>query len=150
MYDLPQDSIWGDPANHTSTIGMISMIGMRPLGPSQARHLKCIKAVIYPISGGGWPAPPRSETPSNISAMSIEPEQHNRNLMWTKSEKARLILIFCTNTNYEHMTNRSFRFEKCLARGVRKVTAGFTGLWQPSSPKGGHRTEHPLLLPKVH
>ena len=27
---------------------------------------------------------------------------------------------------------RSFRSEECSARGVRKVTTGITGLWQPS------------------
>ena len=53
--------------------------------------------------------------------------------MWTKREKACLILIFSTNTNCENM---AFFDPLCLrkysARGVRKVTAGITGLWQPS------------------
>ena len=44
--------------------------------------------------------------------------------MWTKRGKARLILIFSTNTNCENMAYRSFRSEKCSARGVRKVTTG--------------------------
>ena len=56
----------------------------------------------------------------------------NRNFMWTKRGKVRLILIFSTNTNCEDMAYRSFRSEKCSARGVRKVTTGITGLWQPS------------------
>ena len=56
----------------------------------------------------------------------------NRNLMWTKRGKAGLILIFSTNTNCENMAYRSFRFAKIAARGVRKVTTGITGLWQPS------------------
>ena len=30
------------------------------------------------------------------------------------------------------MAYRSLRSEKCSARGVRKVTTGITGLWQPS------------------
>ena len=51
--------------------------------------------------------------------------------MWTKRGKARLILISSTNTNCENMAYRSFRSEKCSARGVRKVTTGITGLWQP-------------------
>ena len=51
--------------------------------------------------------------------------------MWTKRGKARLILIFNTNTNCENMAYRSVRSEKCSARGVRKVTTGITGLWQP-------------------
>ena len=50
--------------------------------------------------------------------------------MWTKRGKARLILISSTNTNCENMAYRSFRSEKCSARGVRKVTTGITGLWQ--------------------
>ena len=48
--------------------------------------------------------------------------------MWTKSGTARLILIVSTNTNCESMAYRSLRSEKCLARGVRKVTTGITGL----------------------
>ena len=52
--------------------------------------------------------------------------------MWTKRGKACLILIFSTNTNCENMAYRSFRSEKYSARGVRKVTTGITGLWQPS------------------
>jgi hypothetical protein len=43
-----------------------------------------------------------------------------------------LILIFSTNTNLEIMAYRSFRVAKIAARGVRKVTTGITGLWQPS------------------
>ena len=43
--------------------------------------------------------------------------------MWTKRGKARLNLIVSTNTNCENMAYRSFRSEKCSARGVRKVTA---------------------------
>ena len=43
-----------------------------------------------------------------------------------------LILSPSTNTNCENMAYRSFRSEKCSARGVRKVTTGITGLWQPS------------------
>jgi hypothetical protein len=50
----------------------------------------------------------------------------------TKRGKARLILIFSTNTNCESMAYRSFRSEKFSARGARKVTTGITGLWQPS------------------
>ena len=56
----------------------------------------------------------------------------NRNLMWTKRGKARLILIFSTNTNCENMAYRSFRSEEYSARGVRKVSTGRTGMWQPS------------------
>ena len=56
----------------------------------------------------------------------------NRNLMWTKRGKAWLVLIFSTNTNCESMAYRSSRSEEYSARGVRKVTTGITGLWQPS------------------
>eukprot|EP00415_Alexandrium_ostenfeldii_P003263 UN3263 len=52
--------------------------------------------------------------------------------MWTKRGKACLIFIFSMNTNCENMAYRSFRSEECSARGVRKVTTGITGLWQPS------------------
>ena len=48
--------------------------------------------------------------------------------MWTKRGKACLILIFSANTNCENMAYRSFRSEKCSARGVRKVTTGITSL----------------------
>jgi hypothetical protein len=41
-------------------------------------------------------------------------------------------LIFSTNTNCESMAYRSFSLSGCEARGVRKVTTGITGLWQPS------------------
>ncbi|CAN7089093.1 unnamed protein product [Brassica rapa subsp. narinosa] len=56
----------------------------------------------------------------------------NRNLVWNKRVKARLILIFTTNTNRESVAYRSFRPSEFKARGVRKVTTGITGLWQPS------------------
>ena len=56
----------------------------------------------------------------------------NRNLMWTERGKARLILIFSTNTNRESVAYRSFSLWEFQARGVRKVTTGITGLWQPS------------------
>jgi hypothetical protein len=43
-----------------------------------------------------------------------------------------LILIFSMNTNCESMAYRSFSSFEFEARGVRKVTTGITGLWQPS------------------
>ena len=43
-----------------------------------------------------------------------------------------LILIFSMNTNCESMAYRSFNFSIHEIRGVRKVTTGITGLWQPS------------------
>ena len=46
--------------------------------------------------------------------------------------KADLILIFSTNTNQEIVAYRSFQFLEFEVRGVRKVTTGITGLWQPS------------------
>ena len=54
--------------------------------------------------------------------------------MWTKRGKARLILISSTNTNCENMAYRSFRSEKCSARGVRKVTTGIISgyVWRPT------------------
>ena len=47
-------------------------------------------------------------------------------------EQPHLILIFSTNTNCESMAYRSFSLSGFEARGVRKVTTGITGLWQPS------------------
>jgi hypothetical protein len=43
-----------------------------------------------------------------------------------------LMLISSTNTHYENMAYRSFPNPKIGGRGVRKVTTGITGLWQPS------------------
>ncbi|KAK3177559.1 hypothetical protein Dsin_032980 [Dipteronia sinensis] len=50
----------------------------------------------------------------------------------TKKGKSSLILIFSTNTNRESVAYRSFRPSEFEARGVRKVTTGITGLWQPA------------------
>jgi hypothetical protein len=58
--------------------------------------------------------------------------KENRNLLLTKRGKAYLILIFSMNTNCESMAYRSFNFSIHEIRGVRKVTTGITGLWQPS------------------
>ena len=44
----------------------------------------------------------------------------NRNLMWSKTGKACLILIFSANTNCESMAYRSFRSEEYSAGVVRK------------------------------
>ncbi|KAF1855323.1 hypothetical protein Lal_00048019 [Lupinus albus] len=52
----------------------------------------------------------------------------NRNLVWNKRVKARLILISSTNTNRESVAYRSFSPSEFEARGVRKVTTGITGL----------------------
>ncbi|KAF1856496.1 hypothetical protein Lal_00043504 [Lupinus albus] len=40
--------------------------------------------------------------------------------------------IVSTNTNRESVAYRSFSPSEFEARGVRKVTTGITGLWQPS------------------
>ena len=52
--------------------------------------------------------------------------------MRTKGGNAGLIMIFSANVNCENIAHRSFRSETGSARGVRKVTTGITGLWQPS------------------
>ena len=52
--------------------------------------------------------------------------------MWNKRVKAHLILISSTNTNRESMAYQSFRPLEFEARGVKKVTTGINGLWQPS------------------
>ncbi|CAN0928638.1 hypothetical protein LINGRAHAP2_LOCUS36614 [Linum grandiflorum] len=46
--------------------------------------------------------------------------------------KSSFDLISSTNTNRESVAYRSFRPSEFEARGVRKVTTGITGLWQPS------------------
>ena len=52
--------------------------------------------------------------------------------MRTKGGNAGLIVIFSVSANCENIAHRSFRLEMGSARGVRKVTTGITGLWQPS------------------
>ena len=52
--------------------------------------------------------------------------------MMTNGGDASLILIFSMNTSREIMAHRSLGLAICSARGVRKVTTGITGLWQPS------------------
>ena len=56
----------------------------------------------------------------------------SRNLMWSKRRKMCLILSFSTHTNCGSRAYRSFRSEEYSGRGVRKVTTGLTGLWQPT------------------
>ncbi|KAK8942486.1 hypothetical protein KSP39_PZI008717 [Platanthera zijinensis] len=54
---------------------------------------------------------------------------------WDKSyvdPHHRLVALRNTNTNRESVAYRSFRSSEFEARGVRKVTTGITGLWQPS------------------
>ena len=46
--------------------------------------------------------------------------------------KSLLDFDFAKSSNCESMAYRSFRPGKFPARGVRKVTTGITGLWQPS------------------
>ena len=67
-----------------------------------------------------------------ITQVSYGELNKNRNLMLTKRGKACLIAIFSMSTNCKSMAYRSFRSDGCSARGVRKVTTGITGLWQPS------------------
>ncbi|KAG4969156.1 hypothetical protein JHK84_057305 [Glycine max] len=77
-----------------------------------------------------------SELCSECQSEEIQPSadelNENRNLVWNKRVKARLILISSTNTNRESVAYRSFSPSEFEARGVRKVTTGITGLWQPS------------------
>ena len=57
--------------------------------------------------------------------------------MWTERGKARLILIFSTNTNREIVAYRSFQFLEFEVRGVRKVTTGEHTLLSPWHGKIG-------------
>lgn len=52
--------------------------------------------------------------------------------MWNKRVKAFSNLISNTNTDLESGAYLSFKLSKSEARGVKKVTTGITGLWQPS------------------
>ena len=52
--------------------------------------------------------------------------------MWNIRVNAYLIRLFSTSTNRETVALRSFCLSEFDARGVRKVTTGITGLWQPS------------------
>ncbi|CAL8988896.1 unnamed protein product [Prunus brigantina] len=72
----------------------------------------------------------------------------NRNLVWNKRVKARLILISSTNTNTnrESVAYRSFRPSEFEARGVRKVTTGITGLWQPSVHSDFYPTDDSVAI----
>ncbi|CAL8988893.1 unnamed protein product [Prunus brigantina] len=70
----------------------------------------------------------------------------NRNLVWNKRVKARLILISSTNTNRESVAYRSFRPSEFEARGVRKVTTGITGLWQPSVHSDFYPTDDSVAI----
>ncbi|CAN6967505.1 unnamed protein product, partial [Brassica rapa subsp. trilocularis] len=51
----------------------------------------------------------------------------NRNLVWNKRVKARLILIFSTNTNHESVAYRSFRPSEFEARGTCRWQSPFGG-----------------------
>ncbi|KAG4958342.1 hypothetical protein JHK87_034975 [Glycine soja] len=77
-----------------------------------------------------------SELCSECQSEEIQPSadelNENKNLMWNKRVKARLILISSTNTNRESVAYRSFSPSEFEARGVRKVTTWINGLWQPS------------------
>ena len=52
--------------------------------------------------------------------------------MRTKGGNAGLVVIFSADVDRENIAHRSSMFEICSTRGVRKVTTGITGLWQPS------------------
>ena len=70
--------------------------------------------------------------------------------MWTKRGKACLILIFSANTNCENMAYRSFRSEKCSARGVRKVTTGMTRKRRVMQAREVPRASQPCLFHLVY
>jgi len=52
--------------------------------------------------------------------------------MLIKREKVCLISAFSKSNNCVSMAYRSFTSMKDIGRGVRKITIGITGLWQPS------------------
>ena len=58
----------------------------------------------------------------------------NRHLMWTERRR-RACLILHFTVRIQTVKSMAYRFlssEKSSAGGVRKVTTGITGLWQPS------------------
>ena len=56
--------------------------------------------------------------------------------MRAKGGNAGLVVIFSVDVDREKIAHRSSMFEICSTRGVRKVTTGITGLWQPSVHSG--------------
>ena len=67
-----------------------------------------------------------------ITQVSYEELKETRNLLSNKRVEAPLIGRLSTSPNCESMAYRSFSRRDGRARGVRKVTTGITGLWQPS------------------
>ena len=74
---------------------------------------------VYRRATSRPPRASRSRRPRRPRRCSLERGQlnENRNLMWTERGQARLISMFSTNANCEHMAYRSFRSEKCSAAG---------------------------------
>ncbi|CAF2086494.1 unnamed protein product [Brassica napus] len=64
---------------------------------------------------------------SEFSYISPYELNENRNLVWNKRVKARLILIFSTNTNRESVAYRSFRPSEFEARGTCRWLSPFGG-----------------------
>ena len=61
--------------------------------------------------------------------------------MSTKRGKACLISIFSMIANCQSMAYRSFKSEKCSARGVRKVTTGITYMDRPDPESNSMRMQ---------
>ncbi|CAN6973678.1 unnamed protein product, partial [Brassica rapa subsp. trilocularis] len=68
-----------------------------------------------------------SECQSEEIQPSADELNENRNLVWNKRVKARLILIFSTNTNRESVAYRSFRPSEFEARGTCHWLSPFGG-----------------------
>ncbi|CAN6973134.1 unnamed protein product, partial [Brassica rapa subsp. trilocularis] len=81
------------------------------------------------VSAGGWTGNgsfgsfPRASN----SQLRTDELNENRNLVWNKRVKARLILIFSTNTNRESVAYRSFRPSEFEARGTCRWLSLFGG-----------------------
>jgi len=85
------------------------------------------RSTLKTVSGGefDWGGTSVKEQRRCPKASSARTETSHR-------EKARLVLIFSMNTDRENVAYRSLWTWEFQAGGVRKVTTGITGLWQPS------------------
>ncbi|CAL6279010.1 unnamed protein product [Bathycoccus prasinos] len=127
-YSRPGIGLAGDRAqllvkHHTSVVSGALSTALEKLGKPRYRSHPLVLITASGLQGDEQP------TQNWCPKMS---SKRTGNLLWNKRVKAHLILAFSTSTNCESMAYRSFSLSEFDARGVRKVTTGITGLWQPS------------------
>ncbi|CAN6989818.1 unnamed protein product [Brassica rapa subsp. trilocularis] len=81
------------------------------------------------VGSSGWKSTARRVVSGAFPAALENPEDQ---VPLTPGRTHNRIRSPSTNTNRESVAYRSFRPSEFEARGVRKVTTGITGLWQPS------------------